>query len=123
MTESQICKIKHALFAIQSVIAETSSQARSGDCPVLVYARRHLSNAHPLGDLSCAELWDRYETIAQEDKLPPLRRGIFLSRLPIAMSLAYGINKSNNIARGDQRVRGFKGIGFRLAEELPEPEL
>ena len=123
MTESQLISLKHAIAIINGAIAEQRPADNSWDCPVISFARRFLAITGISVDFSCEELYDLYTEIAATGKLPPMRKSIFLRRLPVAMASVFNIKKSHNLVRNGSRVRGFQGIIYKVDDTYTAPEL
>jgi hypothetical protein len=123
MTENQFIQLKHAVAIINSVIADNPPADHAGDCPVITFARRHLGHTLLDVDLTCGELWEIYSGILKTGKLPPLQKAEFLHRLPIALAYVFNIKKSHNIMREGRRVRGFRGVIFKVDDTYPEPNI
>lgn len=123
MTENQLIELKHAVAIINAAIAEQPPANSSWDCPVTAFARRFLVHNQPMEDLSCSELWCLYSQLVLMEKLPPMRKSVFLRRLPVVLATVLNIKKSHNIIRGGSRVRGFIGLVYRVDDSLPPPDL
>ena len=95
----------------------------SWDCPVISFARRFLTNTGLSVDFSCEELYEFYTEIAATGKLPPMRKAVFLRRLPVAMTEVFNLKKSHNLVRNGSRVRGFPGVAYKIDDTFTAPEL
>jgi hypothetical protein len=122
MTSREIDLVRHAIEILQRLLPD--DQGRAGDsapprCPVAGFVREYLA-PDPDADLTCAELWNFFQEIAQAGKLPPMRKAAFLRRLPGVMESVFGAPKCHSIERGGRRLRGFRGVTIRLDAPTPD---
>jgi len=79
-----------------------------------MFAQRYLQR-EPAEDVTSIELWQFYNEVAATGEIEPLPKAEFLRRLPAVMEAEFGARKCHNIQRAGHRVRGFHGVGIRLA--------
>jgi hypothetical protein len=114
MTRTEITAINRAIALLHSLTGEPhESVPLPRSCSVTRFVREYLA-PDPAADVSCGELWTFYREISDAGELPPMRKTIFLRRLPVVMQEIYAARKSHGIQREGRRVRGFKGVGIRM---------
>jgi hypothetical protein len=117
MTTRQIDIIRQAVELLQQLLP--TEEPNAGDlasrrCPVTQFVRGYLVR-DPASDFTSAELWQFFHEVFSSGELEPRSKTQFLRRLPAAMRLVFSARKCHDIERGEHQVRGFRGIGIRLA--------
>ena len=113
MTSFQSAQVRHAMALLQSLLNEPRAVDSTWNCPVIMFVRRYLVKSDPSTDVSCGELLNFFNELSRAGELPPMRRTLFLRRLPEVMESVYQTRKSHNIVREGCRVRGFRGVDIR----------
>lgn len=117
MSESEVELIRRAIDLLVRVLpdgAQRPQRPASRPCPVLDFAKRYLMR-DPASDVTTRELWVFFSEVVAAGELEPLGQRTFQRALPSIIEGLFGARKSHCIQRGDQALRGFKGVGIREA--------
>jgi hypothetical protein len=112
MTSNEIDLVRRAIELLNRLVRD--GQGRAGApgprlCPVERFVQEYLSPDCD-ADLTCEEAWQLFQEIAQAGELSPMRRTVFLRRLPVVMESIHDVRKSHSVERNGRRVRGFRGV-------------
>jgi len=115
MTDAQVELIRRAIELLQGLLPDGEQRPvrpASRPCPVLEFARRYLVH-DAASDVTSRELWVFFSEIVDAGELEPLTQRAFQRALSESMQLVLQVKKSHSVQRGDQALRGFKGVGIR----------
>jgi hypothetical protein len=119
MTNTELQTVRQAIALLHSLAGEPQVWAPAQQPNSIHRFVQEFLAPDADADLSCKEVWGLFQEVVQAGELPPMRKATFLRHLPAVIEAVFNVRKSHHIERDGRRVRGFKGLDFRMDADPP----